>query len=158
MNINVLSRSVFNNLMQQHKINDDNVEKYEDVFFISINDTKTSLYYGESWFKRDHKNVMVLYFDDVESEDETSPTNSGKCTPFSDKMARDLYDFVIKNLDKGQAIIHCMAGISRSGAVGSFICDLSQSNFYTFMRENPQVCANARVMRMLNHINRNINT
>ena len=154
MNINVLSKPVFNNLMREHKINDDTVENYKDVFFISINDTKTSPYYKESWFKRDHDNVKVLYFDDVESEGETSPTNSGKCKPFTEKMAEDLCNFINKNLGSGQAIIHCEAGISRSGAVGSFICDMSKSNFPKFLRDNPQISPNGRVLRMLNKCKR----
>ena len=157
MNIKVLSKSSVNHLMEENHISDDNVENYTSVFFISINDTKTSPYYKESWFKRDHPNVMVLYFDDVESENETSPTNSGKCTPFSEKMAIDLYNFISKNLNKTQCIINCEAGIARSGSVGTFICSFSRSNYQNFKRENPQIYPNARVLRMLNHINRNDN-
>jgi len=157
MEINVLSKNVFDNLMHEHKINDQTVSNYDNVFFISINDTKSSEYFEESWFRKNHDNVMVLYFDDVESENETSPTNSGKCTPFSNKMAKDLYMFIKNNLEKNQCIVHCMAGISRSGAVGSFICDLTRSNRQKFLRDNPQIHPNARVLIMLNKEERNSN-
>ena len=157
MNINVLSKREFNDIMQFHKITDDNVENYEDVFFISLNDTTPSLYHKESWFKRNHENVMVLYFDDVESENETSPTNTVKCTPFSESMAEDLYDFIVKNLNRGQCIVHCEAGISRSGAVGTFICDLSNTPYVSFVQKNPHIYPNSRVLRMLNYVDRNKN-
>ena len=131
------------------------VDKYKNIFFISINDSPTSNYFLESWFKKDHENVKVLYFDDVENENETSPTNSGKCTPFSAQMAKDLYDFIKDNIDKAQCIVHCEAGISRSGAVGDFICGISGSNYFNFKHDNPHIRPNARVLRMLNEINRN---
>jgi len=154
MIINVLSRMVFNNLMQEHKINDNTVENYDDVFFISINDTKTSPYYEESWFKEDHDNVKVLYFDDVENENETFPSNSGKCIPFSEKMAKDLYDYIKKNVRKGQCIIHCLAGISRSAGVASVIADMANISFVQLKRNNPQIRPNPRVIRLLNKVRR----
>lgn len=137
--------------MQEYKINDDNVESFHGIFFISINDTETSLYHKKSWFDRDHSNVKILYFDDVENENETSPTNSGKCTPFTNEMANDLHKFIKNNLHKYQCIVHCEAGISRSGAVGTFICDISKTNYQDFMRENPHIYPNSRVLRMLNY-------
>ena len=155
MNINVLSKPVFNSIMQEHNINDSNVENFNTVFFISINDTSTSLYYKESWFNQDHDNVMTLYFDDVENENETSPTNSGKCVPFSKSMAKKLHNFILKNLDKEQCLIHCIAGISRSAAVGLFISDLVGNNYNKFMKDNPQSCPNGRVLRMLNYVEQN---
>lgn len=159
MIIKVLSKFQFEQLMAKYYIDDDNVEEIKDTFFVSINDTKTSSYYKESWFKRDHDNVMVLYFDDVESEGETSPTNSGMCTPFSEDMAKSLVEFIIRNIEskKENCIIHCEAGISRSGAVGLFANYVTRSDHYTFMKNNPQVRENSRVSRMLRKIYRENN-
>ena len=154
MIINVLSRMVFNNLMQQHNINDNTVENYNEVFFISINDTKSSPYYEESWFKKDHDNVKVLYFDDVENENETSPTNSGKCVPFSSEMAKDLYEFIKRNVGKEQVIIHCLAGIARSAGAASVVADMNGVSFAELKRTNPQICPNQRVTRLLNRCRR----
>lgn len=46
-------------------------------------------------------------------------------------------------------LVHCDAGISRSGAVGEFANDYLGLNYYTFVRTNPQVNANGYVLRLL---------
>ena len=150
MEIRVLNRYEFNKLMNDNHIDDETVESYKNVFFISINDTSSSQHYKRSWFDHDHENVKVLYFDDVESENETSPTNSGKCLPFSEAMAHDLYDFMKRNMRKEQCIIHCHAGISRSGAISCILADMVGVSFEKLKRDNPRICPNGRVMRLLN--------
>jgi predicted protein tyrosine phosphatase len=151
MEVKVLSRPAFNRLMDKNGVYDDTVEKFDKAFFISINDTSDlRLGVNRTHFKREHPNVKILYFDDVEKEGETSPTNPYRCEPFSEKQAEELLDFIESNSDKLQCFVHCMAGISRSGAVGAFVNDFFGGRYSDFVADNPQVLPNARVTRMLN--------
>lgn len=56
------------------------------------------------------------------------------------------------NKDKQQFIVHCSAGISRSGAVGTFINDYFGLDYSTFRKTNPQVQPNPFVLRTLKSI------
>lgn len=154
MKISVLSKRDFELLMRDNQIDDETVESYKNVFFISINDAESSPYHCPSVFKHDHENVKVLYFDDVESENETFLTDGVKLTPFSKDMAEDLYRFISRNVAKSQCVIHCSAGISRSGAVATVVADMTDS-FEEMKRDNPQICPNQRVIRLLNDARRN---
>jgi predicted protein tyrosine phosphatase len=72
------------------------------------------------WFKKNHDNVLNLEFDDVESDVALDGKNKYKA--FSEEQAREVAEFIDKNKNK-TFLIHCLAGISRSGAVGRFLYD-----------------------------------
>jgi len=157
MRVHVLSKRLFDKLMADNKITDENVEKMDSIFFISITDTPQVLRmmgfdenYNDHYFKEDHDNVLNLEFDDVEHDGQSSPTNDGDTRAFSESQAEMLYQFIKKHRDKETCIVHCQAGISRSGAVGSFINGYCQGDWEKFKRDNPQVMPNPRVHRMLN--------
>ena len=150
IDIRVLSKLEFNGLMIRNDITDENVEKRDLGFFISINDSD-----AKSFFNEDHDNVIRLYFDDIENEGEISPTNRGKCKVFDEKMAEELYLFIKKHRDKKFCIVHCEAGISRSSACGTFINGYCRGDWEEFKRRNPFMVPNARVVRMLNQSRRN---
>lgn len=107
----ILSKDYFNYILSSKNINDDNVIEKIDLAFISINDS-TSKY---SYFKKDHKNVITLKFDDL-----IEPLFD--YVLFNKDHAKILLEFIERNKDK-KFIIHCEAGISRSGAIGQFIND-----------------------------------
>lgn len=147
----IQSKPEFNDLMDTNNLSDDNIEERSDVAFISINDTRGS--WSQSWFKHDHPNVIRLWFDDVENDtDKFSPTNKDGVKAFSVNDAKKLKKFIIDNKNKKSFIVHCSAGISRSGAVGQFICDYFGCNREEFLRDNPYIHPNGRITRMLNNL------
>jgi len=46
-------------------------------------------------------------------------------------------------------VAHCSAGISRSGAVGTFACDYCRLDYNGFMKQNPSLMANPHVLSLL---------
>lgn len=148
----VRSKPEFNDLMQTNNLSDKNVEEKTDVAFISINDTHGA--WSQSWFDQDHPNVIRLWFDDVENDtDKFSPTNTEGVKAFTVEDATRLRNFIKDNKDKKVFIVHCSAGISRSGAVGQFICDFFRCDRQEFLNDNPFIHPNGRVTRMLNNLN-----
>ncbi len=85
-----------------------------------------------------HPNLLVLFFDDVETEGATA---------FPIKMARQIVHFV-QETGNHPILIHCTAGISRSGAVGLAIAE-QNGCVEEFRRENPDIMPNQLVLRKL---------
>ena len=46
-------------------------------------------------------------------------------------------------------VAHCQAGISRSGAIGTFACDYCGLDYGEFLKENPYIMSNPQVLRLL---------
>ena len=94
----------------------------------------------------DAENLLILYFDDV---DEGFPN---AMTP---EQARAIVDFV-RIEDNRPIIVHCTAGISRSGAVGevlnwyfnSYLED-NRADYWGNERINCDIVSNAHVRRLL---------
>jgi predicted protein tyrosine phosphatase len=147
MRVHVLSKMEFDGLMKQNGINDSSVERFDSIMFISIVDTENR---QGPYFNEDHDNVINLRFDDVENDNEASPTQEYETRAFSEKQAKKLYEFIKKHREKETCIVHCMAGISRSGAVGTFVNGFCQGDWERFKRDNPYIMPNPRVHRMLN--------
>ena len=154
MKILILNKREFNKFMEWNMIDDSNVES-QDAMFISINnmyreEDKHDKWGRTSYFKRHHKNVMIMHFPDVgEDYHEKFPNDPKVFTPHK---AKKLYEFIKANKDKSMAIVHCAAGISRSGAVGTFIYDMYGRDTMTweeFKRKNPRICPNTHVYRLL---------
>lgn len=144
----VVSKPEFNNMMSAAEVSDNNVEeKLKKYALISINDTFGP--WSVSWFDKNHSNVLLLWFDDVERDGERSPTNKEPGRAFNEDQVQSLIDFIDDNMDK-DFIVHCTAGISRSGAVGRFINDILGGDKEKFLRTNSRICPNGRVSRMLN--------
>ena len=90
-------------------------------------------------------NLLCLVFDDIVD-------NSGR--QFSAEDAKAILDFVCD--DSLPLMIHCTAGIARSGAVGEVLdwyynCWMTKNepDHLYFLRENPQVMPNSTVRRLL---------
>lgn len=60
---------------------------------------------------------------------------------FLDAAKLDIADSVL--------VIHCQAGISRSGAVGTFACDYCDLDYNKFMKDNPDIFSNQYVLNLL---------
>ena len=101
-------------------------ELFRDNRIISINNVSFSAEpppFSEEFL--DAENLLILYFDDV---DEGFPN---AMTP---EQAREIVNFV-RLEDNRPIIVHCTAGISRSGAVGEVL------NWYfnRYLEDNPPV-------------------
>ena len=71
---------------------------------------------------------------------------------FDDNHAKQIISFidkVQKDEKDSTLVVHCHAGISRSGAVGTFACDYCGMDYLYFMDKNPKIQANPHVLRLL---------
>lgn len=149
LKIYVLPKVEFHNILKKYEIDDDNVDEFIKYAFISINDT-SGKYYHEPLFKEDHGNVLTLFFDDVENDLERSPTNKNVCKSFSEDQAKQVLTFLNQNKDVETILVHCAAGISRSGAIGQFALDFLKGDKDFFRITNKYIMPNSKVLRLLN--------
>ena len=148
MKVFVMSKMQFKKLMVDNNITDDNVETKGDVMLISINDSNRAQGFRPTHFQRNHPNVMIMEFDDVENEG-IPLMNGGTAVVFSQKMAHDLFQIIKRNKHRKTAVVHCEAGISRSAAVALFIVGYCGGDYDDFKKRHPWISPNARVSRML---------
>ena len=141
--------------MTYSQITDENVES-QDMLIVSINEhyKKDTLwsdkYSTQSYFKRQHSNVRIEHFGDYHEDYIKKQTPYGTFGFFNEYKAHKLYEFIKRNKDKSLAIIHCGAGVSRSGAIGTFIFDLYGTiSWDQFIRKNPRVVANGHILKLL---------
>ena len=135
MNIRIYARTFFEN-----KIGTAEEERLlDECRIISINDV--SIHPEPPPFSKrflQHPNLLVLFFDDVETEG---------ATVFTIKMARQIVSFV-QGTGNRPILIHCTAGISRSGAVGLAVAEQCGCE-EEFRRENPDIMPNRLVLGKL---------
>ena len=135
MNIRIYARTFFEN-----KIGTAEEERLlDECRIISINDV--SIHPEPPPFSRrllGHPNLLVLFFDDVETEGANA---------FSIEMARQIVSFV-QGTGNRPILIHCTAGISRSGAVGLAIAEQCGCE-EEFLRKNCDIMPNQLVLRKL---------
>ena len=135
MNIKIYARTFFEN-----KIGTAEEERLlDECRIISINDV--SIHPEPPPFSKrflQHPNLLVLFFDDVETEG---------ATVFTIKMARQIVSFV-QGTGNRPILIHCTAGISRSGAVGLAVAEQCGCE-EEFRRENPDIMPNRLVLGKL---------
>ncbi len=146
-----LPYNVFNDMMTERNITDENVEEWKNQAFIEvqgkedIKDEKLAFH-----FKQDHPNVLRLTFDDVE-EDTELPDLSGDFTwayCINEEQAKILHEFIHRNKDK-HFLTHCYAGVSRSGAISQYICEIKDIPLTTFQEMNPYSLPSRRVLSEL---------
>jgi len=147
--IYVMPKVQFHDTLTKNHIDDDTVEEYTKIAFISINDSAGE-YFHDPLFHCDHFNVITLYFDDVEHDGEISPTNKTENKAFTKQQAVRLIEFFESNKNVNTVLVHCAAGISRSGAVGRVALEYLKGDRDNFKINNGQINPNARVERMLN--------
>lgn len=148
----IVSKPQMRSFLESKSLSDENIEDQKDLAIISINDNSSS-FWGVPFFVNPHPNVLTLKFDDVEESGKASPTNNSRTTQaFSKDQGLEVLDFLDRNRDKKILIVHCAAGISRSGAVGQFALGYLDGNREGFKIRNSHIMPNARVLRILNNL------
>ena len=71
---------------------------------------------------------------------------------FSEKDAKLIIDFIEKhkdNIEELTLIIHCHAGVSRSGAIGWFACNLLELDKDKFLQQNKTLYPNKYILQTI---------
>ena len=170
--IHTLSVADFKRTMKNNDLYDSNIEQRTDIAVISIGnsfeDTDPDDIFSNGpssrWFRYQHKNVLNLTFDDITVSEKVAgagKTLSGESAAleseyvlFDDEMARHLVNFVEENLTARIWIVHCSAGISRSGAVSKWLKDQLELRYGIEAKnvDGRYAVPNAYVLRVLDKI------
>lgn len=118
---------------------------YDYACFISILDCDND----ELKYDTTLDNFLQVKMWDI--EEDAIDRNGLKFEKPSDVELQKIVDFVNKHKDKVSCIIHCSAGISRSGAVASFMYDKFQSEVdkESFVKNNKQILPNLYIKKRL---------
>jgi predicted protein tyrosine phosphatase len=146
--IYILSKQQFDKLMKLNDVTDKNIVD-KDVAIISIHSYNDLESVGHPYFKDNLPNVLNIFFDDVEND---IIEKEKQYKSFSIEQGKQLIEFIETNKEKDSFIIHCLAGISRSGAIGQFICDYFQSDKEQFKINNKHINPNQQVLKILNNL------
>ena len=107
--------------------------------------------FSENFFN--HPHLLTLTFDDICNEPET-PEDLGNAVLFNEAMVEHIMRFV----DDGELplLVHCTAGISRSGAVGEVLnwyfnryLETNTADDEDFVENNRQILPNTIVRRIM---------
>lgn len=178
--IHTLSVADFKHTMQDNDLYDSNIEQRTDLAVISIGnsfeDSEPDDIFSNGpssrWFRHQHKNVLNLTFDDITAPEKwqmmsqfaKQPVGSsdfgenglldGDCVLFDEEMARQLVEFVEENHAVKIWIVHCSAGVSRSGAVSRWLKDCLKSKYGIEANnvDGKYAVPNAYVLRVLDRI------
>ena len=148
MIVRVLNKEHFELILPRMRIYNSNVEEQMDKAFISITDGyNTDIHY----FNKDYKNVLNLEFDDV------TDRNSDGNILFNREHGSKIIEFVERNNHVETLYVHCLAGVSRSGAVGVFLNEIYGSEtFYDFCNSNTKINPNFFILALLRRMYNNI--
>ncbi len=109
------------------------VERSDTYAVISIQDTHTGGFGVAFTTSRYCRDVLTLYFDDIDREVEGAVL-------FTEDMAEQIIAFIRKNRKVDTLLVHCYAGQSRSRAVGAFAVKmLGGDNSRYFSQGNPNM-------------------
>lgn len=145
----ILSKTRFVDLLRDKGISESTIAtRFSRIAFISILDTEDSL----PVFHQEHANLLQLRFDDVEEDIEVPVIGTGKTLAIramTQDQAGAIVRFVAAHRDKKIFVVHCTAGVSRSGAVGHFVNEFLGGNRAGFKEMNPNICPNRHVLKLL---------
>lgn len=144
----MVPKLVFDKMMAEAGINDDNVDNSSVWAFISIQNSKALDHNVNPYFKLEHKHVLTLTFDDITDKDQDVLDQYPGSVLFNEDHAKAIIEFVEAHL-LSDFVIHCTAGISRSGAVGEYVRRKLRVNYDKYNRQNPHVLPNAWVLQQL---------
>lgn len=151
--IDILSKFTFDQIMEKEGVTNDSVETFVNSLFISIHGN-----YEEDeppYFSKNYDNVLNLVFDDVEEDIQDSGGRIARA--FTREQAVELIKFIEDHKNRKYCIIHCGAGVSRSGAIGTFISDYFEKDYKEFKLQNPHIMPNGQVLAMLKRVAREWN-
>lgn len=152
-----LSHHEFVASMEEAKVDDTNVESKKSALIEIMG--QYDLGYMPWHFKEDHSNVLRITFDDVDKIINIGLSHrlaGGKedrfAYPMTEEQGKTILDFIRANEDKDNFIIHCAAGISRSGAVAKFANELFGGEERDYWAVNPYTHPNARILGILRNL------
>lgn len=150
-NIFIMSRAKF-----KEEVKSLTEHQFMDTAFISIHSPKIGMSFNDiDTILEDSSNVLNLWFHDTDPEAEIEWMASNppyEEVLFDEEMAKSIKRFVLANKDKKQWLIHCTAGVCRSGAVGECLSDYFGNDYHKFKRDNPQIKPNVFVKKILKKI------
>jgi len=120
MKITCLPKDYFDDLMKSKKITDQNVNLRSECF-ISINDSCET---DQKPYFKNNENVLVLFFDDIDKDLFVRKAEDGSeiwHRAFTQQQAEQVIEFINRNRNKTTCVIHCTAGVRRSGTIAEFI-------------------------------------
>lgn len=105
----------------------------------------------EPVFNNEHRHIKTFFFDDIHP---TTVNTIGSCydyKPMNYNQAKDLIHFVMSNVDESinTVIVHCTAGVCRSGAIVDFLRVVLDVDDIQFVRDNPKIIPNEWVRDLL---------
>lgn len=146
-----LSYPQFRATLDVAKIDDTNIEEKKSAVIEVMGEQ--DLLFFPFYFKQDHPNVLRLLFDDVDEPLTTSLLGDGRdvipVVPMTEEQGKQIIDFVRTNKDMHNFVIHCAAGISRSGAIAKFINEYFDGEEWYYWELNPNTRPNARILNIL---------
>ena len=120
---------------------------FRDNRIISINSVSSPAEqppFSQEFLESD--NLLVLYFDDV---------NAGEANAMTPEQAKQIVDFIHTD-DNRPIMVHCTAGVSRSGAVGHVLnwyfnryITANQPDYHLNESMNRRIIPNSHVRRLL---------
>lgn len=118
----------------------------KDTLVISVIDSGE-----EPIFNNEHRHIKTFFFDDIHP---TTVNTLGCCydyKPMNYQQAKDLIHFVMSNVDESinTVIVHCTAGVCRSGAIVDFLRVVLDVDDIQFVRDNPNILPNEWVRDLL---------
>ncbi len=100
--------------------------------------------------------ALSLQFDDLilsKLDEVTAREMRKKYIPFDSNMAIQIIDFIEEIKDKCELlIVHCAAGVSRSGAIGEWVMEYLGLNNEEFNKVNPCIVPNGDVKRIMYNV------
>lgn len=157
-----LSYSEFADQMKKHALDDSNIETKKSAL-IEIAGEQDAL--EMLYFKQDHSNVLRILFDDVDEPYKVyimGELSAGQViedereyrmvVPMSVEQGKQILEFVKKHRDATNFIVHCAAGISRSGAVAKFITEYFGGDDRGYVFLNPHTQPNSRILKILREL------
>ena len=152
MIVRVMSKDHFDTVLPKMRIYNSNIGEHLDKAFISITDGDRE---DSHYFDMDSKNVLNLEFDDATDEENERRIKSGQTelVLFTRNQGEQIIEFLENNKSIETLYVHCLAGRSRSGAVGTFANDVyGAETFYEFCNSNPTVSPNYYILALLRMI------
>ena len=121
-------------------ISDGNFKRYSNVAFISIIDCDNN----ENRYTQETKNFLQVKMWDIEED-------VGQYKKPSDEEILKIFNFINDNSTCEYFVIHCSAGISRSGAVTRFLLEKFNDEIdkEKFNRDNKHILPNLYILNKL---------
>ena len=127
---------------------------YDYWYLISIWDQEEgALKNVETLKKKGLQDIVSINFTDItDKEYEKIRKKDPRHVLFNEDHAKQIVNFmekIQKDPQDAVLVVHCSAGISRSGAVGTFACDYCRLDYNNFIGGNHYIRANQWVLALL---------